>query len=611
MKKLVIYLSPFLLLAACAEKKSVSTRWHAHAPTSQAETGVVVQLNSANENEAFELRSQIEKLMDKKDSLEVREINQTHGMYEFYNIKQEELDAALKTFNVKSYQNVYFKNMVPKAHASSAQSLLKAISIDTCVKSEVEAQQPDAIVVPTSLVDQLSEDMPIINLKDGAVSFTATKSVSFQTDKTLDQLWLIQGPPGSAFEEKLVNGLTLSFTPDLPGSYSIGLVVQDTAKNCTFTGFDFGVTYNQEFAGPKAPRTFDMTSDRSQFFHLDEVGGIEAWKQSKGDDVVIAVIDTGVNYNHPDLRANILTNPKEIPNNYFDDDGNGYVDDVAGWDFANKDSMPIDDGMHGTHVAGIAASAVTGVAPNAKILAIKVLNAFGGGDLASIKAGMLYAVDRGANVINLSLGMDTFAMTPSQIKTIANEYRTTLEYAKTHNVIVAAAAGNGFPQDEVFEELAGKGYNIEKYPHLPSSIASSNLIAISSVDSAGALAVYSNYSATLVQVAAPGGAPDMNPDDEFDSSKPILAAYYWPSIKAYEGLMGTSMATPVVAGALAVLKSAYPKALPVTLISTLQGTSVKKAALTGKVKSGGVINIPAALTALSKDPAAASILSHH
>ncbi len=121
------------------------------------------------------------------------------------------------------------------------------------------------------------------------------------------------------------------------------------------------------------------------------------------------MVDTGVDYTHPDLDGNIWTNSREIAGNGVDDDGNGYVDDVHGWDFVGNDNAPLDADGHGTHVSGTIAAenngvGITGVAYNAKIMPVRVLDENGSGTNAAIAAGIRYAADNGARVINLSLG---------------------------------------------------------------------------------------------------------------------------------------------------------------------------------------------------------------
>jgi subtilisin family serine protease len=163
-----------------------------------------------------------------------------------------------------------------------------------------------------------------------------------------------------------------------------------------------------------------------------------AWALTPGDpDTIIAIADTGIDTMHSELAPNIWTNPGEIAANGLDDDGNGYVDDLHGWDFANDDPEPLDDHFHGTHVAGIAAAAdndnpegLVGICPDCTVMAVKVLDANGAAPLDVVANGMIYAVDNGAKVINLSLGSSLPATT----------LESAVDYAWDHGAVVVAAA---------------------------------------------------------------------------------------------------------------------------------------------------------------------------
>jgi hypothetical protein len=252
----------------------------------------------------------------------------------------------------------------------------------------------------------------------------------------------------------------------------------------------------------------------------------EVWAQGyTGAGVTVAVIDSGVDYNHPDLINNIWTNPGEIPDNGLDDDGNGYVDDVQGWDFVDSDNDPIDlDSGHGTHVAGTIAasnnnSVVTGVAPDATIMPVRVLGPYSGSS-ADVANGIRYAVDNGADVINLSLS-----------RTFPNELvESTLQYAAEQGVVVVMAAGN----DE------------ESEPGYPARYADELGIAVGAIGIENALAEFSNEAGVLMDyVVAPGV--------DIFSTLPN---------NSYDFAEGTSMATPHTAGVVALMLSANPNLTP-------------------------------------------------
>lgn len=256
---------------------------------------------------------------------------------------------------------------------------------------------------------------------------------------------------------------------------------------------------------------------------LDMINAPEVWQNGyTGNGIIVAVIDTGVDYNHNDLKNNIWTNTKEIAGNGIDDDGNGYVDDVQGWNFDSKNNNTLDDNGHGTHVSGIIAGennayGVTGVAYNAKIMPVKVLNSSGSGSYSAIADGIYYAVNNGAKIINLSLGGDFSS----------KALQSALEYASNKGVIVVMAAGN-------------EGGSIPGYP---ARYADKSGIAVGAVGKNGNLTDFSNRSGSnqLAYVTAPG--------ESIYSTVPG---------NQYANYSGTSMASPYVAGVVALMLSANP-----------------------------------------------------
>ncbi len=253
----------------------------------------------------------------------------------------------------------------------------------------------------------------------------------------------------------------------------------------------------------------------------DLVNAPEAWANGyTGQGVVVAVIDTGVDYNHEDLKNNIWTNTKEIAGNGIDDDGNGYVDDIYGWNFDNNSNNTLDDNGHGTHVSGTIAGenngyGVTGIAYNAKIMPIKALNESGSGSYSAIANGIYYAVDNGANVINLSLGGSYSSRT----------LKSAVEYASSKGVTVVMAAGN----------------DGDSSPDYPARYANQSGIAVGAVDKNNQIADFSNRAGNnqLTYVTAPG-----------------VKVYSSLPGNQYGAYSGTSMATPHVAGVVALMLSA-------------------------------------------------------
>jgi subtilisin family serine protease len=221
-----------------------------------------------------------------------------------------------------------------------------------------------------------------------------------------------------------------------------------------------------------------------------DIDAIEAWDTTTGSiNVVVAVIDSGVDYNHPDLAANIWINVAEqTGTSGVDDDGNGKVDDIRGWDFNDEDNNPMDNEDHGTHVAGTIAAegdnntGITGVTWTAKIMVLRFLDGFGSGSVADEIEAIDYAIDKGANIINASYGSYTFSTAE----------RDAIDSARQAGILFVAAAGN----DNWNNDSATK--------HYPSSYDLDNIIAVAATDQNDSRASFSNYGATSVDVAAPG-----------------------------------------------------------------------------------------------------------
>jgi subtilisin family serine protease len=295
-----------------------------------------------------------------------------------------------------------------------------------------------------------------------------------------------------------------------------------------------------------------------------DLDATEAWELHTGSrSVLVAVIDTGIQISHPDLAANVWTNPGEIPGNGLDDDGNGYVDDVRGWDYVNWDNDPADDHGHGTHCAGIIgavgnnAIGVSGVCWEVSLLALKFLNSSGNGYESDAAEATLYAASLGARVTSNSYTGTAW----SQI------LKDALDTAGQAGVLCVAAAGN-------------TGNNIDFFPEYPAAYESPNLISVAATTRTDALASYSNYGALTVDLAAPGSE--------------ILSTTLQSGFTLSSG---TSMAAPQVAGACALLMSYRPAFSHMQVRDLLLTTVEARPALTGKCVTGGRLNLYNALLA--------------
>ncbi len=287
--------------------------------------------------------------------------------------------------------------------------------------------------------------------------------------------------------------------------------------------------------------------------------------------VVVGIVDTGIDYNHPDLRDNMWKNPGEIAGNNRDDDGNGFIDDVYGFNFVNNTGNPMDDDEHGTHVAGtIAASlnnsqGVAGIASGAaKLMAIKFLDANGSGTYANAIRALNYATmmsSRGVNLKVLNNSWGGYGTVPA--------LEDAVNATNAAGILFVASAGNE------------SNDNDGEFKAIPASYASSNIISVAATNNLDELASFSNYGATTVDLAAPGvGILSTTPGNR------------------YQSFNGTSMAAPHVAGALALAWACHPDKTSTEIQDALFGSVDALDSLDGAVATGGRLNVNNLLTAL-------------
>ena len=300
-----------------------------------------------------------------------------------------------------------------------------------------------------------------------------------------------------------------------------------------------------------------------------DIDAPEAWDYSTGDStVIVGVIDTGVDYNHEDLVANMWVNAGEIPGNGIDDDGNGYVDDVHGWDFANDDNDPMDGHGHGTHVSGTIGGVgnngigITGVCWNVRIVALKFLSDSGGGNSADAIGCIDYATMVGARLTNNSWGGGPYS----------TALRDAIARADTAGVLFFAAAGNDATNNDV-------------RPHYPSNYPLDNIISVANITASDKLSSLSNWGLTSVDLGAPGSAIFSTlPGNNYGSKS------------------GTSMASPHVAGSAALLWSVAPGLSHDEVKETIMASVDPTGALLGRTVTGGRLNVASALGMLDSIP---------
>ncbi len=392
--------------------------------------------------------------------------------------------------------------------------------------------------------------------------------------------WFLISPGETTPKGPLSQELEFDLKLETFGHYEVGILVQDEKNVCALTVLKVGVTANPKF-DPKARGAHALLQEMEQkFAHLDVINAPKAWNVTQGEGQVIAILDSGVNYNHPYLNGNILVNSKEIPDNDKDDDGNGLIDDHLGWDYVQDDGLPFDDAGHGSHVAGLAAAESFGVAPKAKILPVKVIDENGAADMAKATAAIYYAIHRKVNVINASFGGPMDRGMPQQaLQPISQAFAA----AEKAGIIIVTAAGNGTR----LPDGTPVGLNTDVVPHLPASLPFLNNIAVAAVDFQAKLTPYSNYGKKSVKVAAPGGIKGQS---LFSAKQETTQGeLFW-------GAEGTSMAAPLVSGMVALIKSANPKLTVAEINDVLVISGSESAALKGKVQSGRLLDAYSAVT---------------
>jgi len=334
----------------------------------------------------------------------------------------------------------------------------------------------------------------------------------------------------------------------------------------------------------------------NQMWFLDKIQAFESWSYSgKAEDIIVAVIDTGIKFDHEDLKGHIWINKQEIPDNNIDDDKNGLIDDIVGWNFYEFNNWPapvaynkpirIAGGgcregtegtyfnKHGTHVAGTIAAVgnnakgIKGIAENVKIMPIKVLGSgCGHGTSTAILHGLIYAYDKGAHIINMSLGgFAKSAIAQNVYENIASK-----------GVLVVAAAGN----ETVDNDGTPRSY--------PASYPFDAILSVAATTPTDQLADFSNWGRKNVDIAAPGvNIMSTIPNANGNNPKPV---------DGYETVSGTSMAAPIVSGAAAMVWAQNPNLTNLQIKQILMESVDPVAALNTKIASGGRLNLHQALT---------------
>ncbi len=405
-------------------------------------------------------------------------------------------------------------------------------------------------------------------------------------------IFLISGLASAVVNPEKDN-LTEVTSSEIPGEYvvifkdgHIKLITEETVRNEKFNGnvksylemmktnplVDFIQPNFRYFIMEKIPNDSLYTTNQK---NMITIKAPQAWDYSTGSDVVVAVLDTGIDYNHSDLKLNLWTNFGEIMGNNIDDDNNGLIDDFYGSNFSlnTPNGDPLDDNGHGTHCAGIIGSVgnngygVVGVNWNIKIMGVKFISPNGSGTTLGAYGGLQYILkmkQRGENIVavNCSFGGNG--------KDTAME--TAIKNLKSVGVLVVVAAGND-------------GTNNDIYPKYPANFSTTcdNVITVAAIDNNGNKASFSNYGSNTVHLAAPGvEITSTYPNNQFVS------------------MSGTSMSTPHVTGSVALVYSVSPSPLSYLQIKNfiLQNTTYINS-MNGKTITNGMLNLYNAVLAVT------------
>jgi subtilisin family serine protease len=324
-------------------------------------------------------------------------------------------------------------------------------------------------------------------------------------------------------------------------------------------------TYAYEAPEPIDPHLQGIGADPlvKTSWHLDHIKVFDAWKVTKGDQrVTVAIIDSGIKYNHPEFVNRVKRKASEAGVDGRDNDNNGFIDDLIGWNFNDEQRLPHDDNGHGTFVASIIAAegnngvGGSGICPRCSILPLRFLDMDGFGDTEDAIRSINYAVSEKASVINLSFAGEGYD----------RALHNALKGALAQDIVVVAACGND-------------GMNIDKEDIYPAKFKLPNLLSVAATKKNEDTTARSNYGTKYVHIGAPG----------------VNIWGLWEDDKWYRS-SGTSFATPMVVGVAALIRSAYPNLSAPEVVEIIKATARKVKPLLAKVSTGGVLDASAAMS---------------
>jgi thermitase len=423
-----------------------------------------------------------------------------------------------------------------------------------------------ALVSATTLAANYVPGELIVKLKPGVEkSFLNNKSNGVELDRTIElssgNLYVVKvNGSEKSFQQKLndlpeveyaePNFIYSIVKPIVEENVVNNILNQDIQANYTPADEKFGQLWGIHNTGNNAP-------SGTMGVEGADVDAVRAWEITQGNRALkVAVIDTGIDYRHPDLVDQMWTNEAELNGEEgVDDDGNGYVDDIYGYDFANNDGDPIDGHSHGTHCAGTIgathnAIGVAGVMRDVQFVAVKFLSDSGSGSTEGAIRAIDYATKMGVDIMSNSWGGGSRS----------EALKEAIERANEAGIIFTAAAGNS-------------STNNDSSPHYPSNYEVDNVISVAATTAADELASFSCYGRNTVHIGAPGHK--------------ILSTVKDGKYASYSG---TSMATPHVSGVIGLLLANEPGLTPLEVRNRVMQTSDPVRALRGKTINGGRIN---------------------
>ncbi len=410
--------------------------------------------------------------------------------------------------------------------------------------------------------ERFSQDRIIVKIKEGA-SFPEIGGIT-KIKNLFENVFLVYSEDVGELEQKLNSDPTVIYTQkDYIRKRQMTLTPQPIVL--------IKSQIDNPFNDPQTDRQWALSSAINN--GVSVMDAYSKGHQSK-ETIIVAIVDTGIDYGHNDLKENVWVNKKEIPRNGIDDDKNGYIDDINGINTLIRDRNGNatvenrDTNGHGTHVAGIIGAVqnnnfgIAGIAQKVKLMAIRTVPNDGDEKDVDVIEAFVYAAKNGAKLINCSFGksVNEGGMAVSDaINYIGKDFGT----------LVVAAAGND-------------SADIDRRPTYPASFQTDYLMVVASTEKTGTLSYFSNYGVENVDLAAPGGSIySTMPNDRF------------------ENLSGTSMATPVAVGVGAEILSMRPDLNPLELKALLMDSTTKKRTFEGKIKSGGRIDLLKAIETLN------------